>query len=78
MKKLFLIILFTVFSSQASAKNAALAKARQAASECEKQFKTLNLDNKFNCLMKVTYYLEMQDQVIENQILNLQLNTTGY
>lgn len=78
MKKLFLIIIFTFISFQANAKNAALEKARNAAGQCERKFKTLDLDAKFNCLMKVTYYLEMQDQVLQNQILNLQLNTTGY
>lgn len=78
MKKLILILLVLFFPSQALAKNAKLEKARKEAGECEREFKSLNQDEKFQCLMKVAYYLEVQDGVLQNQILNLQLNTTGY
>ena len=78
MKKLFFIILLTLFSFQAQAKNAALEKARATAGECSKKFKTFDVDGKFDCLTKITTYLELQNVVLQRQILDLQLNTTGY
>ncbi len=78
MKNLILFFCILLFSFQAIAKNAELEKARKAAGECERSFKKLDQDDKFQCMMKVTYYLELQDKVLQKQILDLQLITTGY
>lgn len=80
----FLIILFLVFPSISYAKtrHQALIEQRdrilKAVQQCSKDFKKLDEDKKFLCHADAINLNSLNIDILQDQILNLQLNTTGY
>jgi Skp family chaperone for outer membrane proteins len=83
MKKLiiFCAIFFTFSSANAAEakKDTPLKIASKEASECYQKVKdSKNLDDKMDCLFKMTLYLDMKSRKLQQDLLDLQLATTGY
>jgi len=80
----FLIILFLVFPSISYAKTRHQAlidqrnKLAKEAAQCANDFKKLDEDKKFNCLGKSIDVNSLNIEILQQQILDLQLATTGY